>query len=62
MGKLCTKHILRLLWKMAENMFFPDSEHVEKREKAPAPKSTIFIDWKEASSNGGNFPQTPSPE
>ena len=28
MGKVCTKHILRLLWKMVENMFFLDSEHI----------------------------------
>ena len=27
MGKVCTKQILRLLWKMAENKFFLDSEH-----------------------------------
>ena len=27
MGKLCTKQILRLLWKMVENKFFLDSEH-----------------------------------
>ena len=26
MGKVCTKHILKLLWKMVENMFFLDSE------------------------------------
>ena len=29
MGKVCTKPILRLLWKMVENMLFLDSEHVE---------------------------------
>ena len=28
LGKICTKHISRLLWKMTENMFFLDSEHV----------------------------------
>ena len=28
-GKLFTKHILRLLWKMFENMFFLDSEYEE---------------------------------
>ena len=28
MGKVYTKHILRLLWKMVENVFFLDSEHV----------------------------------
>ena len=27
MGKVCTKHILGLLQKMVENMFFLDSEH-----------------------------------
>ena len=27
-GKVCTKHKLRLLWKKVENMFFLDSEHV----------------------------------
>ena len=28
MGKVCTKHILGLLWKMVDNVLFLDSEHV----------------------------------
>ena len=28
MGKVCLKHILGLLWKIVENMFFLDIEHV----------------------------------
>ena len=44
MGKVCTQHILRLLWKMVENMFFIDSEHVRKGEYSPQ-KFMISIEW-----------------
>ena len=42
MGKKCTKHILRLLYKMVENMFFLDSEHVGMGECSPT-KSCLFV-------------------
>ena len=50
MGKVSTKHILRLLWKMVENMFFLDSEHIGMGGMLPTPppppkKNTISIEW-----------------
>ena len=45
MGKVCTKHILRLLWKMVENMFFLDSESKGMRGKCSLTKKfTISTD------------------
>ena len=62
MGKVCTKQILRLLWKMVENKFFLDSEHegvtgellfplrggkqVQVRGIPPPPKRTKEHPWK----------------
>ena len=49
MGKVSTKHILRLLWKMVENMFFLDSEHIGMGGMLPTPpppqkkKKTLFL-------------------
>ena len=42
MGKVCTKHILGLLSKMVENMFFLDSKHVGMGRMLP-PKSCLFL-------------------
>ena len=41
MGKVCTKHILRLLWKMVESMFFLDREHVMVGTLPP--KNLLFL-------------------
>ena len=50
-GKVCTKHILRLLWKMVENMFFLGSEHIGMRGKCPQPHPQkllfLLIEWGE---------------
>ena len=35
MGKVCTQHILRLLWKIVKNMFFVNIEHVGMEGNAP---------------------------
>ena len=46
-GKVFTKHILRLLWKMVENMFFLDFERVGMGGMPPLPppkKITISIE------------------
>ena len=47
MGKVCTQHILRLLWRRVEIMFFRDSEHARRnREMLPHPKKTpASIEW-----------------
>ena len=37
MGKVCLKHILGLLWKIVENMFFLDIEHVGMERMPPPP-------------------------
>ena len=42
MGKVYTKHILRLLWKMVENVFFLGSEHVG-RGGMVAPQKLPFL-------------------
>lgn len=42
MGKVYTKHILRSLWKMVENIFFLDSEHVGIGEMLPL-KNLLFL-------------------
>ena len=51
MGKVCTKHILRLLWKMVENMCFLGSEHIGMRGKCPPPHPQkllfLLIEWGE---------------
>lgn len=47
MAKVCTKHILRLLWKMVENTFFLENEHVGMGEILPSKKLTISIKWRE---------------
>ena len=58
MGRVCRKHILRLLWKMVENMFFLDSEQIRMERMIP-PKFAIPIEWEETSLNGGISPQSP---
>ena len=46
MGKACTKYILGLLWKIVENIFFLNSEHIGMRGKcSPCKKITISIHW-----------------
>ena len=62
MGKVHTKHILRLLWKMDENMFFLDSEHIGMRGKCPLPL-LFLLSGEEISSSAGKFSGTaPSPK
>ena len=68
MGKVCTKPILRLLWKMVENMLFLDSEHVEMGVVVGGggrgglgmltPKFTISFEWGGGGmrSSEGEFP------
>ena len=64
MGKVSTKHILRLLWKMVENMFFLDSEHIGMGGMLPTPppppppkkkKNTISIEWGGGTSLSGGL-------
>ena len=52
---------IRLLRKMIENMFFLDTEHVGMGRMPPLPKKkiTIYIEWEETTSNGGNSSQLP---
>ena len=42
MGKVYIKHIFRFLWKMVENMFFLDSEHVGMRGECSSQKIYYF--------------------
>ena len=65
-GKICMKQILKLLWKMVENMFFLDSEHLGMRGNPPAApppkkkKKLIFtFNWGEASSCEENSSKSP---
>ena len=37
------KQILKLLWKMVENMFFLDSEHVGMKGNPPAPSKIYYL-------------------
>lgn len=56
MGKVCTKHMIRLLWKMMENMFFLDSEHVGMGWMV-LPKSLVFLlSGRETNSSWGESP------
>ena len=42
MGKVCTTHILGLLWKMVQNVFFLDSEHIRMGGNT-LPKSCLLV-------------------
>ena len=42
MGKVCTKHMLRLLWKMVENIYFLHREHVGMGRMYLPPKNYCY--------------------
>ena len=43
MEKVCMKHIIVLLSKMVQNMFFLDSEHVGMGKWCPPPKKSCLF-------------------
>ena len=45
MEKICMKHIIVLLWKMVQNMFYLDSDHGGMGKWSPPPKkrSCLFM-------------------
>lgn len=60
--KICTKHILRLLLKMVENMFFLDSEYVGKGGWPPFLPPQKAIKWGkqfQVGKWGGDPPKSP---
>ena len=52
MGKVCTKHILTLLWKMIETMFFKNYVLYETMLFPPHKKKLLFL----LSGGGQEFP------
>ena len=57
MRKICRKHILRLLWKMVENMFFLDSEHVGMGRMLP---QNLLLLWSGRGQKQVQMEQIPS--
>ena len=47
MGIVCTKHILRVLWKIIENVFFLDTKHARIGENplSPSPQKIHYFYW-----------------
>ena len=62
MGKVLLKHILRLLWKMVENVFCLGSGHVGRGGIPPLKKLFLLKGWKQVQlwRNSPQFPPFPS--